>query len=76
MVRLQLPIGMKRRKIAVMREKPAQRALKRPDTVRAPANWKNPPVPAPAPIRLTDDPDGLNPVRYGDWVKNGIAIDF
>ena len=22
------------------------------------------------------DPDGLSPTRYGDWVKDGIAIDF
>ena len=23
-----------------------------------------------------DEPDGLSPTRYGDWVKKGIAIDF
>ncbi|WP_369821022.1 DUF1674 domain-containing protein [Novosphingobium sp. CCH12-A3] len=23
-----------------------------------------------------DDPDGLDPTRFGDWEKNGIAIDF
>ena len=23
-----------------------------------------------------DDPKGLSPTRYGDWVKDGIAIDF
>jgi len=22
------------------------------------------------------DPDGLSPTRYGDWVKDGLAIDF
>jgi len=24
----------------------------------------------------TDDPLGLNPVRYGDWELKGIAVDF
>jgi len=40
---------------------------------------KSPPVPQPAPAAekaATDDPLGLNPVRYGDWELKGIAVDF
>lgn len=50
---------------------------KRPDHVKAPAHLsKSPPVPSPQPIVETEDPLGLNPVRYGDWEKKGIAVDF
>lgn len=55
------------------------RATKRPAHVKAPANWSNTPVPAPAPIRADqpqDQPGGRDPVRYGDWELKGIAIDF
>ena len=41
-----------------------------------PAYWSNDPAPAPAVGDATPDPDGLSPTRYGDWTKNGIAIDF
>ena len=41
-----------------------------------PAYWTNEPAPAPAAPAPTDDPDGLSPTRYGDWTKNGIAVDF
>lgn len=35
------------------------------------------PVPAPADTpRPADDPLGRDPVRYGDWEKKGIAVDF
>jgi hypothetical protein len=30
----------------------------------------------PHPAEHRDDPDGLDPTRFGDWEKNGIAIDF
>jgi hypothetical protein len=33
-------------------------------------------LPTPAEAKKTDDPSGLNPTRYGDWVRNGIAVDF
>ncbi len=56
---------------------------KRPDHVKPPAYLsKSPPVPRPDPMTpdkvkpATDDPLGLNPVRYGDWELKGIAIDF
>lgn len=51
---------------------------KRPAHVHAPAHLsKSPPVPQPDPI---DQPprveEELSPVRYGDWERKGIAIDF
>jgi hypothetical protein len=50
---------------------------RRPAHVRPPAHLSpSPPVPAPAAPERTDDPDGLSPVRYGDWERKGIAIDF
>lgn len=51
---------------------------KRPDHVRPPAHLsKSPPVPKPdpldAPSNVTEE---LSPTRYGDWERNGIAVDF
>ncbi|MFA6219697.1 MAG: DUF1674 domain-containing protein [Erythrobacter sp.] len=46
---------------------------KRPESFRKPAHWTNDPPPPPA--RVEDDEE-LSPTRYGDWVKNGIAVDF
>lgn len=51
---------------------------KRPAHVKPPAHLsKSPPVPVPDPI---DTPsrheEELSPVRYGDWERKGIAIDF
>jgi hypothetical protein len=41
---------------------------------------KSPPVPKPEAEDETVPPDGeehrLNPTRYGDWEKKGIAVDF
>lgn len=50
----------------------------RPTNVKPPAYLSpNPPVPKPAPIeRPAQDPLGRDPVRYGDWEKKGIAVDF
>ena len=42
---------------------PAEPVLREPDASAA----MTPPPPKPAPA---------DPTRYGDWVKNGIAIDF
>ena len=54
-----------------------QRATKRPDGFKKPAHWTNEPAPAPQPTKATEqDPDGLSPTRYGDWVHKGIAVDF
>lgn len=50
----------------------------RPDHVKPPAHLsKSPPVPKPeAVVRPEDDPLGTDPVRYGDWERKGIAVDF
>jgi hypothetical protein len=53
-----------------------ERATKRPEGFVKPANWTNEPAPQPAPPKAEPDPAGLSPTRYGDWEKNGIAIDF
>jgi len=40
----------------------------------------SPPVPEPAPLCEHEPPAGeetrLDPTRYGDWEKKGIAVDF
>ena len=49
--------------------------LKAPDYLS-----KSPPVPKPEPVEQAAPPTGeeqkLDPTRYGDWEKKGIAIDF
>jgi hypothetical protein len=55
---------------------PSPRATERPASFVKPAHWSNSPAPQPAPMKLEADPDGLSPTRYGDWEKNGIAVDF
>lgn len=47
----------------------------RPPHVKPPAHLSpNTPVPAPEPIK--DERDPLDPTRYGDWVRKGVAVDF
>ena len=53
-----------------------ERATKRPEGFKKPANWTNEPPPRPAAPDTDGDPDGLSPTRYGDWVRNGVAVDF
>ena len=54
-----------------------KRATHRPAPFQKPAHWTNEPVPAPQQGKgEADDPAGLSPTRYGDWVKDGIAVDF
>ena len=55
--------------------------MKRPDHVKPPAHLsKSPPVPTPEPVPAPVAPDGeegkLDPTRYGDWEKKGVAVDF
>ncbi len=45
----------------------AAKAFKKPD------HWTNDPVPAPKPV---ESDEKLSPTRYGDWEKDGIAVDF
>lgn len=54
-----------------------KRATERPGTFEKPAHWTNEPAPKPAAAKQQgEEPDGLSPTRYGDWVKDGIAVDF
>lgn len=55
--------------------------MKRPKHVKPPAHLSpSPPVPEPEQVSSAEPPEGeaerLDPTRYGDWEKNGIAIDF
>ena len=55
--------------------------MKRPARVKPPKHLSpSPPVPAPEPGIDSPPPAGeekrLDPTRYGDWEKKGIAVDF
>ena len=50
-----------------------KRATRRPTPFRKPVHWSDAAPPAPEPARDTEE---LGPTRYGDWVRNGIAVDF
>ena len=44
---------------------------------KKPAHWTNDPAPEPKAAKENKRAsDALSPTRYGDWVKDGIAIDF
>ncbi len=46
-------------------------------TFKKPAYWTNRPLPRPAPADpKVHGPEVLSPTRFGDWVINGIAVDF
>ena len=49
------------------------RATNRPTQFAKPAHWTNEPPPPPAPPKVDEE---LSPTRYGEWVRNGIAVDF
>ena len=51
----------------------SKRATQRPDGFVKPPHWSDSAPPAPAP---GDESETLGPSRYGDWVKDGIAVDF
>ncbi len=50
-----------------------KRATQRPETFAKPPHWSNAPPPAPEPAAEVEP---LSPTRYGDWVRDGIAVDF
>ena len=52
------------------------RATARPASFERPAHWSTDPAPQPRDAEKREDPDGLDPTRFGDWERNGIAIDF
>ena len=51
-----------------------QRATKRPKAFTKPDHWSSEPAPRPEKPKM--EREELSPTRYGDWVKDGIAIDF
>jgi hypothetical protein len=53
-----------------------EKATKRPEGFQKPAHWTNEPAPEAKPAKPVADPSGLSPTRYGDWERNGIAVDF
>ncbi|NML95471.1 DUF1674 domain-containing protein [Novosphingobium sp. TW-4] len=52
------------------------RMTQRPAGFAKPEHWTNEPAPTPKAVTPGEDPDGIDPTRFGDWEKNGIAIDF
>lgn len=55
--------------------------MKRPKHLDSPKRLsQSPPVPQPEKVGGSTSPEGegeeLDPTRYGDWEKKGIAIDF
>jgi hypothetical protein len=55
--------------------------MKRPKHLHPPHYLSpSPPVPEPEPLDEAAPPEGeekkLDPTRYGDWEKKGIAVDF
>ena len=55
--------------------------MKRPKHMKPPKHLSpSPPIPEPEPAKAGPPPAGeekrLDPTRYGDWEKKGIAVDF
>ena len=54
--------------------------MKRPDHAKPPTHLTpSPPVPDPQAVEPPPparEEDRLDPTRYGDWEKKGIAVDF
>ena len=44
-----------------------------PKPFTKPAHWTNEPPPKPKAVAQDEE---LSPTRYGDWERNGIAVDF
>lgn len=53
-----------------------KRATQRPAEFKKPAHWTDDPAPQPGEGSRHEDAERPDPTRYGDWEKNGIAIDF
>jgi hypothetical protein len=51
-----------------------KRATKRPEAFEKPAHWTS--ESPPEPEKTEDGEEELSPTRYGDWVRNGIAVDI
>ena len=50
--------------------------LKKPDPPKGAAPAAPDPSESDAKPRETGGPKGLEPTRYGDWERKGIAVDF
>ena len=50
-----------------------KRSDTRPAPFVKPAHWTSEPPPAPRQGKVEEP---LSPTRYGDWVRDGIAVDF
>jgi hypothetical protein len=50
-----------------------KRETRKSGTFVKPDYWSDTPPPKPEPAK---DDETLSPTRYGDWVKDGIAVDF
>ena len=69
------------RSLDLARSPPIFPGMKRPKHIKPPAHLsESPPIPQPEDATETAPPSGeetkLDPTRYGDWEKKGIAIDF
>lgn len=58
-----------------------KRVMKRPAHLDPPTHLSpSPPLPEPEAVEPASPPAGeeerLDPTRYGDWEKKGIAVDF
>jgi hypothetical protein len=51
----------------------SKRVTQRPGNFVKPPHWSTEPPPQ---ARAADGAEELGPTRYGDWVRNGLAIDF
>ncbi|MGX7896805.1 DUF1674 domain-containing protein [Tsuneonella sp. HG222] len=40
---------------------------------KKPAHWTDEPIPEPRESKVEEE---LSPTRYGDWERNGVAVDF
>jgi hypothetical protein len=62
--------------IASIAKAMTKRSTRGPEGFTKPAHWTSEPVPQPRAAKAEPDPRGLSPTRYGDWEKDGIAVDF
>ena len=56
--------------------KDTPRATQRPKPFVKPAHWTTARPPKPQAAKPTENSGELSPTRYGDWVRDGIAVDF
>ena len=52
------------------------KAARPPEPFRKPDYWTDEPAPEPGPGSRHEDAERPDPTRFGDWEKDGVAIDF